>query len=176
MESIGKLHVLTGDGKGKTSAAVGMAVRFSGHGGKVLFAQFLKDGTSGELACLRRLGVLIPGMPVPTGFFSRMPPADRMKLVREYEDAVPSLMEAIRRESPGLVILDELSTALSLGVISEPAGCGLVRFSLSRAETVVTGRNAPAWLLSMADYATAFCPLRHPYGADGLPARPGIEY
>ena len=176
MESIGKLHVLTGDGKGKTSAAVGMAVRFSGHGGKVIFAQFLKDGTSGELACLRRLGVVIPGMPVPSGFFSRMSPADRTKLVREYEDAVPSVMDVIRRESPGLVILDELSTALSLGVISEPVGRGLVCLSLSCAETVATGRNAPAWLLSMADYATEFCQLRHPYASEGLPARPGIEY
>ena len=176
MERIRKLHVLTGDGKGKTSAAVGMAARFVGHGGKAVFAQFLKDGTSGELSSLRRLGVLLPAMPAISGFFSKMAPEEQAGLIREYEEAVPSLMETIRQARPGLVILDEFSVAVSLGVVTEPAGRGLVSCSLSLAETVVTGRNAPEWLLTMADYATVLREVHHPWKAEGLKARRGIEY
>ena len=176
MEIVTKLHVLTGNGKGKTSAAVGMAARYAGHGGTVLFAQFLKDGTSGERNALKKLGVLLPEMPAPSGFFSQMTTRERRELAGAYGEAAILLEATILREAPGLVILDELSVALSLGVLAEAQGKTLVSASLSKAETVVTGRNAPSWLTDMADYVTECKAVRHPYAAEGLAARGGIEY
>ena len=176
METNHKLHVLTGNGKGKTSAAVGMAARFAGHGGKVLFTQFLKNGSSGELVSLKKLGVLLSKMPPPSKFISDMLPEERQNLSERYEEAVLELNEMILREEPGLVILDELSVALSLGILSEENGRVLVTTALSRSETVVTGRNAPIWLHNMSDYETVLSPVRHPYEAEGLAARLGIEY
>ena len=79
------LHVLTGDGKGKTSAAMGMALRMLGHGGAVLAAQFLKDGSSGELEPLRRLGAEVLACGTPRGFYPLMDEAEQR---RERERAV----------------------------------------------------------------------------------------
>ena len=170
-----RLHVYTGEGKGKTTAAVGLAVRMRGQGGSVLFAQCLKDGRSGELNALWRLGVRIFPMPICDGLFSRLSEADKMRFVQETEAAFGALIGEILGGAD-LVVLDELCVALSLGAVTEATARRCIQTALAAGETVVTGRNAPEWLLNMADYVTEMRAMRHPYQTEGLTARRGIEW
>ena len=169
------LHVYTGNGKGKTSTAVGAAVRMRGHGGTVLFAQFLKDGNSGELASLRKLGIEIEAMPAVKGFFSRMSDSEKAACRSCQQKAADSLVSHIRQVQPSMVILDELCVALSLGILTEEEGSALIEAGLQHGETLVTGRGAPEWLMRRADYLTVLKAEKHPYSV-GLAAREGIEW
>lgn len=170
------LHVYTGDGKGKTTAAMGLALRALGHGRKVLVAQFLKDGRSGELSPLSA----IPGCTVfrgegVQGFASLMDEAARAEVLRRECVQAAALTDLIGRTSPDMVVLDELATAAGMACLSRSAAKALLDAALACAETVVTGRGAPDWLLDRADYLTQCVCLRHPYQR-GVSAREGVEW
>ncbi len=169
------LHVYTGEGKGKTTAAVGLAVRMLGQGGRVVFASFLKDGRSGELGPLFALGAEIQPMPIADGLYSRMPEAERARYRAELSAAVGQMKERLRAGA-SLVVLDEMATALTLGALPEAEARALLSSALASGEAVATGRYAPDWLLAMADYVTVMEPRRHPFADRGLAARRGIEW
>lgn len=172
-----KLHLYTGDGKGKTTAAMGLALRALGHGRSVLIAQFMKDGSSGELRAFGTFpgAYVFPAKPI-SGFVFRMNEEEKAVAASQQTAQAEALTECIAQRNPQLIVLDELATALSCGVVTEQAARALIRASLSCGETVVTGRNAPAWLREMADYVSEIQAVRHPYRTEGLSAREGIEW
>ncbi|MBR4443167.1 MAG: cob(I)yrinic acid a,c-diamide adenosyltransferase [Clostridia bacterium] len=172
-----KLHVYAGEGKGKTTAAMGLALRSLGHGNRVLVAQFMKKGNSGELAALRTFenAVTITAEPVK-GFTFRMS-EDELSLTRAQQTAFARrAAEKIADWQPATVVLDELGMALALNLVDETEARRLIDAALASGETVVTGRSAPVWLAERADYLSRIMAEKHPYAAEGLPARKGVEW
>ncbi|MDM7924548.1 MAG: cob(I)yrinic acid a,c-diamide adenosyltransferase [bacterium] len=167
------VQIYTGDGKGKTTAALGLAMRALGRGWRVLLIQFLKPpGGSGETgACLRLPG--FESMQFGGRAFVRSEPPDPA----DRERAERGLQAAEQRMGEGwdMIILDEILQAVSLGLIGEENVLGLMRNRPDSVELVLTGRGATEALIAEADLVTEMVAVKHPY-AKGMPARPGIEY
>ncbi len=170
------LHVYMGDGKGKTTAAMGLALRSLGHGNKVLVAQFMKTGNSGELTALRRLGAEVMTAKPVRGFTFRMSEAEKAETREEQTAFAREVMEAIDRCGPATIVLDELGVALAIDMVEEEAGRALIEKALLSGETVATGHSVPAWLEEKADYLSRISAQKHPYQTLGLPARKGVEW
>ena len=171
MDRPGMLHLYWGDGKGKTTAAMGLALRALGRGWQVTVVQFFKDGTSGETEPLRQLGARVLACPGPAKFSWEMTPAERER-TRAAQDAL--LEEALSRPCD-LLVLDEACGALEAGLLDEAL---LKRAALDRPagrEVVLTGRTPAPWMEERADYITRMEGVRHPFDG-GAPARRGIEY
>lgn len=169
----GCVHIYCGDGKGKTTAAMGLALRAAGQGFAVGIAQFLKDGRSGE--CLALSGVpglhLFPFLPqVPFTF--AMTPEQRQEAARFYAGLLDTVGQ--RRELD-LVVLDEVLDAVGTGLLKEEALLSFLRIRPQGQEVVLTGRNPSARLQEAADYITDMRALKHPYVL-GQAARRGIEW
>ncbi len=168
------IHIYCGDGKGKTTAAIGLICRHVGTGGKAVLAQFLKSTPTGELASLKALGVPIYRNELPHGFFPNM--SEKMqKSVREMHDkTLAEVTQLAKANTCSLLVLDELCAALSLGLIDREAVLSLLD-DHGNAELVITGRDPEQALLDRADYITEMRLVRHPY-EKGVQARKGIEF
>lgn len=168
----GCVHFYYGNGKGKTTAAMGLALRALGRGLPVTVVQFLKDGASGECGPLEKLGArLIAGKAAP-GFVFTMSDDQKAATKALHDDALAKARATVG--GPGILVLDEAGDALSLGLLDESL---LLELLQSRGETeiVLTGHQPVESLLQNADYITEMKAHRHPY-EKGLPARTGIEY
>lgn len=173
----GKLHIYCGEGKGKTTAAVGLAVRCAGSKRKVLFVQFLKDGSSSEICVLEQ----IPGIRVLVcresfGFTFRMTPAERKAAQKTYQALWEGAIDCACREHVDLLVLDELLAAYHTGMVDQRRVLEFLSGRPEDMEIVLTGREAGEELLMLADYVTEMRKCRHPYEEEGLAAREGIEY
>lgn len=169
----GLLHVYTGDGKGKTTAAVGLAVRMRGAGMPVVFAQFLKGTSTSELAPLQTMGVQIFRRKSVEKFVSAMTPEERAACRSEQCACFAQAAAAAPRA--GLLVLDELCGALALDMVNAQAVRTFLKDRPAGLEIACTGRDAPEWLLEQADYVTVMVCKKHPY-TRGIRARKGIEY
>lgn len=167
----GLIHLYCGDGKGKTTAAAGLALRALGHGKKVVFAQFLKDGTSGEIEGLRNAGALILAGSPGTKFVFQMNDEEKQAAAAENSRILEKAMEA----DCDLLVLDELCAALACGLADRQTAMKAVLQRPEGREVVVTGRDPEKWLTDAADYITEMRSVRHPYDK-GTGAREGIEY
>ena len=148
------IHIYCGDGKGKTTAAMGLAVRAAGHGRRVAVAQFLKSGKSGEREILASLpGVELLPIPEEMKFTFRMTP----------------------EEKAAEAVLDELCAARSTGMLELSWVLEQLDACPEGLEVVVTGRNPPSELEERAAYITEMKKHKHPFDA-GLPAREGVEW
>ncbi len=168
----GYVHVYTGDGKGKTTAALGLALRAVGAGVRVFIAQFAKGEACGEHAALERFADLITLRRYGRGsFLGERPTEEDMKLAArgldEARDAVAS------GEYP-LVILDEANFAASRGLLAVDDLLDLMDNRPSGVELVLTGRRADPRLIDRADLVTEMRNVKH-YHARGVVARKGIE-
>lgn len=170
------LHVYTGDGKGKTTAAMGLALRMLGHEKPVLIAQFMKEGTSGELKSLCRFDTahIFEGARMK-GFIWRMTPPQLEQARQAHSEAVDSLLTVIHALRPALTILDELCVALATRLLTLEDAFRMIDAALLYGDAVVTGRNAPEALLERADYISRIEAVKHPFN-EGLQAREGIEW
>ena len=155
MAQTGLIHLYCGDGKGKTTAAMGLALRAAGHGLPVVIAQFLKDGTSGECRILRTLPTVTVLAAHPCGKFS-------------FQEAVKSA------KSPGLLVLDEVCAAVSCGFLSKDILLDFLSEKPVDLEVVMTGRAPCDEIRAAADYLSEIKKCRHPYD-NAVPAREGIE-
>ncbi|KWT83679.1 cob(I)yrinic acid a,c-diamide adenosyltransferase [Candidatus Magnetominusculus xianensis] len=168
----GKVQVYTGDGKGKTTAAVGLSVRALGAGLRVFFAQFIKSRESseftalaafGERFCLRRFGM---------GFVWGAPS-------QEDKDAAQAGLlqarESMLSSTYDIVVLDEINVAISCGLISSKDIVELIKDRPDGVELVLTGRGAPEEITAAADLVTELKEIKHYYHS-GVKARKGIEY
>ncbi|MBW1990066.1 MAG: cob(I)yrinic acid a,c-diamide adenosyltransferase [Deltaproteobacteria bacterium] len=167
----GYVQVYTGDGKGKTTAALGLAVRAAGAGLSVYIAQFMKMGEYSEIKALSRFSDLITveqhGL---SGFVKTPRPAD----VRAAQKGLAKAKEAMLSGDWDLVILEEANVAAWFGLFSVEDLLALVREKPEGVELVFTGRNAHPDLIEAADLVTEMKPVKH-YWFQGVAARTGIE-
>ena len=164
------LHIYTGEGKGKTTAAMGLALRAIGHGRKVVILQFLKSGTSGELVPLTRLGATVISGKPGCKFVSAMSREEKEK-TRKMNDE--NLRKVLGMEFD-LLVLDEACAAMKYDMV-DPDLIRRAAALKSEREIVLTGRDPAQFLLDAADYITDMVCVRHPYEC-GITAREGIEY
>lgn len=175
MKNSGLVHLYCGDGKGKTTAAVGLAVRHSGRGGKVVFAQFLKDGTSGECRVLARLGVTVLAAN-PVGKFSfRMTEEEKAETAAALGRTFDAATGFAVRERATLLVLDEICAAVNCGFLPEKTLTEFLESRPDSLEVVLTGRDPSENLQVHADYITEMKKRRHPFD-EGVAAREGIEF
>lgn len=171
----GLIHIYCGDGKGKTTAALGLSLRCAGRGGRVLFAQFLKSRPTGELMALQQLPqvTLLRGTGLKK-FTFQMNPQELFQTRQEQQALLEKITAYCQKERPDLAVCDELIGACSLGLVPEEKVLALMKEKPEKTELVLTGRNPGAKLLELADYVSEIKKVKHPYDR-GIPARAGIE-
>ncbi len=202
---LGLVHVYTGDGKGKTTASMGLAVRAVGQGCKVYVVQFMKGGAyTGEMVAAKNF---LPNM----GFeqFGRRCIKEQKQLklmgldsnikyfdyVRDdiecgtcrfcflndelqqkfVNDAYERCLALVSAGEHDLLVFDEICTALAFGFLSEEKILALIQKKTPKTELVLTGRGATEKIIAASDYATNMTPLKHPY-EKGIYGRRGVEY
>lgn len=171
----GLIHIYCGDGKGKTTAAVGLAVRCAGRGNKVLLVQFLKSRDSGELYSLAKL----PDIEVMRGkeskkFTFQMNEEEKHALLIEHNKMFEQVLAKIKNGGYSLLILDEVIGALNAKVFEMPKLIEFLRHKQENLEVVLTGRNPAPELVEIADYVSEMRKVKHPMDK-GIMAREGIE-
>lgn len=170
----GLVQVYTGDGKGKTTAAVGQAVRARGAGLAVCFVQFVKGGApSSELAMLSELGIrVVRPAKETTGLLRKgITEEDRRAADETWEIA----RTAITSGDYDVVVCDELNIALHNKLVDLDTALATLATRPPHVEVIITGRRAPDALLAAADLVTEMVMRKHPFEA-GIPARRGIEF
>ena len=167
----GLLHLYWGDGKGKTTAAMGLALRALGSGKRVVIVQFLKGGQSGEIPLLAQLGTKIFRGKGGQKFVFQMNEAEK-EATRQLQNAN---LTAAMAAPADLLILDEAGSAWELDMVDKALLQKAVLERPAEQECVLTAHAAPQWMLDTADYATEMKCHRHPYQR-GISARQGIEY
>lgn len=174
------IHLYTGEGKGKTTAAIGLAVRAAGHGLPVVFSQFMKGNASGELAVLEQIpGISICRIPIHYGFYRNLNETQKKELTDMHNQILDVLLHAVSQHTAKVLVLDEITYPLHYRLLEEEKLNDLLKQveALGEAgpEVILTGRNAPLCLSEKADYITEMRLVRHPY-QKGITARLGIEF
>ena len=183
------IHIYEGEGKGKTTAAVGLAVRFAGTGGSVLFAQFLKKNNSGELKILQEIReVRLMLCERSFGFTFQMSPEETQEAAAYYSGYLHDVLAAARSmadmETEGgnkektqgiLLILDEILAAYRQNMVDRQELLHFLEEKPENLEIVLTGRYPASELSALADYITVMEKKKHPYDK-GISARQGIEW
>ena len=169
---MGLMHIYCGDGKGKTTAAIGLAIRASGAGMKVCFVQFMKGGETAELNTLR----LIPEINVircdrSYPFLNNMTELDKSEITECHDDLLADAFNG----GYDMIILDEFNSAYGYGLIDCKKAQELILNGKSSAEIVITGRGPADIFVDAADYISEIKCIRHPY-EQGITARKGIEF
>lgn len=167
----GLVHLYCGDGKGKTTAAMGLALRALGSGRSVVIVQFLKGGQSGEIPLLDSLGARIFRGKAGTKFSFQMSEEEKAETLALQTE---NLRHALSCEA-SLLVLDEACSAWQTGLVDRALLQKAVLERPDGQEVVLTGRNPPEWLWEAADYITEMSCRRHPYER-GIPARKGVEF
>jgi cob(I)alamin adenosyltransferase len=172
--ALGRVHVITGPGKGKTTAAFGLAMRAAGHGLRVCIVQFMKTGeTTGEVVAAQqlkkvRVAQFGTGQFVGAGSISEK---DRRSAAKAVEYA--------RKQATGgkcdLLVLDEVNVAVFFGLVTAREIIDLLEGRADGLEVILTGRNAPEEFIHYADYVSHIDTVKHPY-EEGVSARRGIEW
>lgn len=170
--------ILTGNGKGKTTSAIGQSIRVLGQDGKVFFAQFIKSGDfpAGEDKILSSLGENFHFEKGGLGFVSilgdKLPIEDHKK---KAEETFKKASAAAVSGSYKLVVFDEINNALSLGLLSEPVILDFLKKVPEETDIIFTGRNAPASLIEIADLVTDCAEIKHPF-QKGVSGEKGREF
>lgn len=167
------IQIYTGNGKGKTTAAIGLAVRSAGAGKKVFIGQFVKLQTSSEIEEIRKCIPNITTRQYGTGSFIVCTPSpDEIAAAQEGLAEVTSIIYSGEYD---VVILDELNIALYYQMIQVAEIVNMLNNRPDHVEVIITGRNAPDELVELADLVTEMKEVKH-YFSKGIEARKGIEY
>lgn len=173
----GLFHIYTGEGKGKSTAALGLALRAYGRGLTVLYCQFLKSGNSGEhegLSLLKDHVTVIKSQPLK-GFIFNMKPEERDKVYQEQRQLFTEVIAETQKAEYDLVILDEAVIAYNMGILPAEEVKTFITGRPEKMELVFTGRGATEDLIDLADYVSEVVKIKHPYD-QGIGMRKGIEY
>ena len=168
------MHIYCGDGKGKTTAAVGLAVRAAGSGMKVLFSQCMKDGTSNEVKMLKRLGITYECCRQQFGFSWNMTEEQKQEAAKAYTSLFKTVCRRTVEQKYDLLIIDEFMSAYNCGMIDHVAALHFLKNRPEDLEIVLTGRDPVGEILGLADYVTEMRKVKHPFD-QGMSARKGIE-
>lgn len=172
----GLVLVFTGSGKGKTTAALGMAMRAWGQGMRVLVLQFIKGGWRyGELKAAEALGERFEIRPLGEGFVGNAEPGAMEEHKRAASAALAAANERIASGMYDLVILDEINYAIGFDLVHLADVLKLIDAKPGSLHLVLTGRNAPPEVIERADLVTEMKEIKHPY-AVGIKAQKGIEF
>jgi len=168
------IHVYTGDGKGKTTSACGIALRAAGRRKRVLFVQFLKGSDlSGEILSMKRIPYIEIKRFGRDGFVRKDKIRDAD--LREISQGMKFVESRVKDRNIDVIILDEINLAMNYGLIDVKRILALIKKYRKEKEIILTGREAPASILKKADYVTFMKSIKHPY-EKGVRARRGIEY
>jgi cob(I)alamin adenosyltransferase len=172
----GLIHLYFGYGKGKTTAALGLAVRAAGCGVKVVLVQFLKEANTGEICQLQ----LLPNITVLRGtaanvFVRKMTPEQLAETKKLQDSNLEKARALVQSGQCGLLILDEALDAWQLGLLDETTFLDLVLNKPDGLELVITGHKRDDRIVAAADYVTEMVKIKHPYDS-GVPGRRGIEF
>ena len=170
----GLIHIYYGDGKGKTSSAIGLSIRAAGAGLKVFITRFLKDAQSSELSVLKKVdGITLGDTPISLPFYFTM----NQKQKLEYRTYAQSLLrrayEEMKRQD--VIVLDEFLDAVDLGIISVSEAVEFIKARPQNIELVMTGHTLISELESLAYYVSHIVAEKHPF-TEGMAARKGIEF
>ena len=171
-DSLGLVQIYTGGGKGKTTAAIGLAVRAAGHNFKIAIIHFMKIWNYGEVKSLEKLGIdlfrygttelIDPKNPSPIDF-------------DEANKAIEKAEELIERGNYDILILDEINVTIDFNLIPLKRVVDLIDKKPDNLELVLTGRNCPEELIERADLVSRIDEIKHPF-QKGLKVRKGIEF
>ncbi|HDH44513.1 MAG TPA: cob(I)yrinic acid a,c-diamide adenosyltransferase [Thermococcus sp.] len=169
---LGLVHIYTGNGKGKTTAALGLALRMLGNEGRVIMIQFLKSANVyGEQRKAQECGIVVESYGLPKFVHGKPEPEE----IEAAKKALERAKEVAKSGEWDLVILDEICVALGFKMIELEEVKKLIKEKSPNTELVLTGRYCPEELYELADYVTEMKEIKHPYHK-GVVARKGIEY
>lgn len=170
------IHVYYGDGKGKTTAAIGLAIRAAGSRMRVLFVQFMKTEFSGERHTLSHTeNIELTFCPLELDFTYNMDSAQKAKASVLFRKIFNDSVTKVLTEKYDMIVLDEIFTAVEAEMISEHHVYEFLSNAPKNLEIVTTGHNPPEKILKLADYVTEMKKIKHPYDR-GVSARFGIEF
>ncbi|MDT8718948.1 cob(I)yrinic acid a,c-diamide adenosyltransferase [Clostridium sp. 19966] len=173
----GYVQIYTGNGKGKTTAALGLGLRAAGNKFKVYMIQFLKTSPTGELESIKNLEPYFKVFRFESSknFFWNLNDEEKKLLKKEVDQAYDFIMDTIKTEACDVLILDEILGALANKLIEEREIIDIIDKKPKSMELILTGRNAPEGLIERADLVTEMKDVKH-YMNEGIAARKGIEY
>ena len=176
-ESKGLLIVYTGNGKGKTTAALGMCVRAVGYDWSICVIQFIKGSWKyGELEGIRRLEPNVEWHVVGEGFVGIVDDNKDFEVHREAaRKGIELAIDKLKSGKYQLIVLDELNVALNLGLVTRDEVLAVLNTRGEKQNLVVTGRNAADWVVDAADLVTEMAEIKHPY-KKGLLAQKGVDW
>jgi cob(I)alamin adenosyltransferase len=170
------LHIYCGAGKGKTTAATGLAVRAAGSSMRVLFARFLKNEFSGELKILDQIPEIeVLHLEKSYGFFKTLSEKEQEEVREMYGRLWNSIQRKISTGDYDMLVIDEFMAAYRYGLIPNEEAVQFLKDRPDNLEVVLTGRDPSDELLELADYISEVKMVRHPF-EKGIRARKGIEY
>ncbi len=170
------IHIYYGDGKGKSTAAIGLAVRAAGSRMKVMFVQFLKTEFSGERHTLSHTeNITLSFVPVELKFTYEMDETEKAKAAKLFQSIFDENVTKALTQKYDMIVLDEIFSAIEAGMVSENEVYSFVSNAPKNLEVVLTGHNPSERILALADYITEMKKVRHPYD-NGVQARFGIEF
>lgn len=173
---MGCIHIYCGDGKGKTTAATGLAVRAAGRNRRVLIARFLKTDDSGEVISLGQMeNITVFPCTRTFGFYSQMSDQQKEEAASYYQELFTQAWKKAETENYDMLILDEIMAACNYHLVPEEWLQKCLQGRQDTLEVVLTGRNPSQKLIDMADYVSEIQMRKHPF-ANGVTAREGIEY
>lgn len=167
----GLIHLYFGQGKGKTTAAMGLALRSLGAGKRVVIVQFLKGAETGEIPLLKQLGAQVFRGKAGTKFVFQMTPEEKAA-TRAIQTAH---LQAALQEQAEVLILDEACAAWQLNMVDRELLRRAVEEKPAGQELILTGRDPAPWMEAAAHYQTEMRCCCHPY-TQGIPARKGVEF
>lgn len=172
----GYIQVYMGNGKGKTTAALGQGLRSCGRGLKVYMVQFLKSGDTGELHSVEKLYPLfeILRFERERGFFWTLSEQEKQEIKKDIDKGFQFIKAAVRDNKCDLLIIDELLGVLENKLLNVDDVLELIKSKPVGMEIIITGRNAPKEIIDAADLVTEMREIKH-YFRNGVPARVGIE-
>lgn len=166
------IHIYCGDGKGKTTAAIGLAVRMAGYNKKALFMQFLKGSYTGELEILKKSeNITVMRCDKNYGFFRSMTDSDKENIIKCHNENLEYVLKNI--DSFDMIVLDEIFAAYNYDLADKERVKEIVE--KYKGELVMTGRDPQEWFVERADYVSEIKKIKHPYDR-GITAREGIEF
>ena len=172
----GLIHLYTGEGKGKTTAALGLLLRANGCGMRTVLAQFLKGRETGEIKALESLkNVVVMRHTQELGFLSSANEQTIEEIISQNNANLTKVFRLIDDGLCDMLVLDEICAAYTNSALDTEMVDRLIMEKPFSLELVLTGRNAPQHFIENADYVTEFVKHKHPYD-DGISARKGIEY
>ena len=173
---MGLLHIYCGDGKGKTTAAFGLAVRAAGAGIRVHIIQLLKGSDSAEISVLRSIpGITLERCDRNYGFVWNMTDEDKVNITECHNALLEKGYSLVRSGNVDMLIIDEFNAAYSHGLLDRAAAEGFLTEKPGSAELVITGRGPAEIFVDSADYVSEIRCVKHPY-TKGINARRGIEF